>query len=149
MPEATAVKPIPVEPVKPNTAPKESWVKYNDQDQADLQASVKNKLAQAGINHDPVPIEQRELPIHVPTGTGKTTSVSEKEGYVVPPDTFQNPGSNLLNHMIHGVDRTGTASEIVQHKEEKGDKLMKERNKANKGKISKFLDWFYEDKKAA
>lgn len=144
MPEATAIKQPPKIQEKEGR-PDENGIVYRGQRETDFQKSVQDNLKQAGINHDPVPISQKELPIHVPTGNAKAIPVSEKEGYVAPPDTFQKPESSLLNHMIHGVDRTGEASEITKTISLRNDAAMRARNnpKQNKG----WLDWFYDYKK--
>lgn len=153
MPEATALKPTPLKPElqKPQTK-ENSWVTYNDQGQVDFQKSVQKKLAEVGITHDPIPIEQKELPIHVPRD-GSTFTQQVKEGALEVPETFK-PDSDNIRHFVdfsgQGAPvRTGDAGKIHEQKSRREWLKMQLRNSSDskKGLIETFKDFFYDDDK--
>lgn len=153
MPEATAIKPAAIKPEQPGIPAKETWVTYNDQGQVDFQQSVRQNLANAGIQHDPVPTEQKELPIHVPVD-GTTFNANEGESVDVP-DTFKTNPDNL-RHLVDFTGegapiRIGPASDLKQAKEERNTNVLNAKNNPTPsgGIVSNFVDWLHDKKKAA
>jgi hypothetical protein len=144
MPEATAqlINPANEQPIKIDDR--------LNQIRQSVGANADMAIGNKGSTHNPVPFPEREIPIHVPTGSAKTTHVSEKKGYVAPPDTFQKPKSNLFNHMVHGEDWTGNADKMTEEMNRRNDLAMAAKNSPTprKGIVSNFVDWLH-DKKAA
>lgn len=113
-------------------------------------ADADKAIGNEGTVHNPIPVAEREIPIQVPSGETQVTVVPGDQIRVASPESFNRPGSNLLNHMIHGVDRTSENIEILGEKRKKEDKMMGAKNNSQgEGFFTRARNWFYEDKKAA
>lgn len=153
MPEATAIKPAAIKPEQPKPS-NENWISYTEDGLVNFQKSVENKLASAGIQHDTVPSEQNELPIHVPID-GSTQTTEAKEGALDVPGTFQ-PDPVHLGHLFgftgeEAPPRTEDVQRVRNEIEKRNRAAMVAKNNPTprKGIVSNFVDWLHDKKKAA
>lgn len=158
MPEATAIIPSPVKPEQSAEDSKETWVKYNDQGQIDFQKSVQQKLSAAGIQHNPVPVTERELPIHVPDGSTVNTTlkdIPQVSGAYGDAKTPLSGLSGLSEHLDYADQLVTGRSHVIDaahrfttQKDEKEEKRLKEANrpkKISRGPIKKFVAWLHDE----
>lgn len=151
MPEATAQLTI--------SSPEQKPIKIDDRlSQIRQSIGVNSDLAvgNKGTAHDPVPVIEKEIPIQVPSGETQITESPGNLENVASPESFNRPESNFINHMVHGVDRTGEAGAVNSQKTRRELLVQQVRNNpsSQKGLLEVFKDFFYDydqdqDEKAA